>query len=163
MPEPIDVDFLKQHCRITGNLEDSLLAVYIPAARQLAEAWCNTQFVSQLVQKTYTIAQMCEIPAADVVGVTGFYTSVAELPISGKWFTEYVKGISVSREYPIYWDELPTYTVQYQVTVNPVDVPDAVRVAIAKIAASLYEERENSGTSELGITAKTLLAAYRSI
>ncbi|MET4072981.1 head-tail connector protein [Hymenobacter sp. UYCo722] len=162
MNEPIDIAFLKQYCRIDSGLEDNVLEVFISAARELAETYCNTYFISQLTAKTFRINEVFDVPVAAVVAVSGFYTSVLDIPVGTSWFAEYVKGFTVNRDYPIDYFDLPAYTVTYAVTVDPADVPAAVKVAIAKIAAELYENREFYGSHrEMGVTAKTLLAPYR--
>jgi hypothetical protein len=161
MAEPITLDFLKQHTKITVDREDELLAVYLTAARQRAESYCNRYFASQVATETLPINQVAPVAPEAILSVTGAYSTLAEVTNAYNYFVEYQKGISVNRQYPIDYDNLPTYTISYQVTVAPEDVPAAVKVAIAKIARDLYENRENSGSQELGITAKTMLAAYR--
>jgi hypothetical protein len=163
MAEPITVDFLKAHARIDSTLDDALLAVYIPAARQLAEAWCNRFFVSQTATKTFRVNQVCDIPAAQRLSVSGFYTDLADIPEGYDYFVEYLKGVTINRDYPLDWYNLPTYTVAYAVTVTPADVPEGVKVAIARVATDLYRNRDNSGDPTVGITAKTLLAPHRII
>jgi len=161
MVEPIDVEFLKRHCRLTTDVEDDLLAVYIPAARQTAEAYCRTQFVSQLVSKKYPIYEVPSEPLVSVVSVSGYFTDVAQIPTDTTWWAEYVKGVSIERSLPLWYARQHTYTISYQVTVAPADVPAAVKVAIAKIAAELYENRESSGEKVIGVSYQLLLAPYR--
>jgi hypothetical protein len=161
MAEPITVDFLKAHARIDTTADDSLLTLYIPAARQLAEAWCNRFFVSQTASKTFRVNQVCDVPVGQRQSVSGFFTSLADIPTGYNYFVEYAKGITINRDYPLDWHNLPTYTVTYAVTISPADVPEGVKVAIARIASDLYDNRESSGTPMVGITAKTLLAPHR--
>lgn len=161
MAEPIDVAFLKSHCRLTTSVEDDLLEVYITAARQAAEAYCRTQFTSQLVSKTYPIYEVPAEPLSSVVSVSGYYTVVADIPTSTTWWAEYVKGFSVERSLPLSYARQQTYTITYPVVVDPADVPAAVKVAIAKIAAELYENRESSGEKAIGVSYQVLLAPFR--
>lgn len=161
MNEPITVEFLKLHARIASDLEDTLLEAYIPAARQLCEAWANRFFVTQTATKTFRVNQVCDVHTDQRVSVSGFFTDLASIPVGYDYFVEYLKGITVNRDYPLDWYNLPTYTVTYTVTIDPTDVPEGVKIAIARVAADLYENRESSGTQQLGITAKTLLAPHR--
>jgi hypothetical protein len=161
MSEPITVDFLKQHAKIESALDDALLPAYISAARQLCEAWTNRFFVTQTATKTFRVNQVCVVPADQRVSVSGFFTDLADIPVGYDYFVEYLKGVTINRNYPLDWYNLPTYSVTYTVAVDPADVPEGVKVAIARVAADLYENRSSSGTPQLGITAKTLLAPHR--
>lgn len=159
--EPITVEFLKSYCRLITTGEDELLEMFITAAREKAETYCNRYFASQQATRTYPIDRPCPVPTEDIISVSGFYTNVAEATNAYTYFVEYLKGSIVNRDCAISTVTLPTYTVQFNVTVQPEDVPASVKVAIAKIAADLYENRENSGSQELGITYKVLLAPFR--
>lgn len=122
--------------------------------------------MSKIKEKTFPANVRATIPTLDILGVSGFYTTVEEVAAAYNYWIEYQKGSIISRDYPIDYDNIPTYTLKYQVTVDPDDVPASVKVAIAKIAADFYENRENSSTSanqELSINFKSLLAAYRKI
>jgi hypothetical protein len=50
--EPVTIDQLRQHCRIDSTNDDALLAVYITAARSIAEQYCNRAFITQTLQWT---------------------------------------------------------------------------------------------------------------
>ena len=108
-------------------------------------------------------AQVCDVPVAQRQSVSGFHTDLASIPAGYDYFVEYVKGITINRDYPLDWGSLPTYTVAYSVTIDPADVPEGVKVAIARVAGDLYDNRESSGTPQVGITAKALLAPHRVI
>lgn len=164
--EPITPAFFKNYSRISGEVEDDVIDVFIQAAREKAEAYCNSDFVSKTKEKTFRANVQANIPTDDIISVTGFYTTLDEVAGAYNYWVEYTKGIIISRDYPICYDNIPTYTLRYAITVDPAEVPALVKVAIAKIAADLYENRENStnlGNQELSINFKSLLAPYRKI
>ncbi|ALW86329.1 hypothetical protein AUC43_15300 [Hymenobacter sedentarius] len=164
--EPVTLAFFKTYARLSNDIEDAVLELFIAAAREKAEAYCNRHFVSKVAEKTFPVNVSSTIPAEDILSVTGYYTSAEQVAQAYWYWVEYQKGIIVNRDYPIDYDNLPTYTVRYQVTIDPSDVPASVKVAIAKIAADLYENREHStsiGNQELSIGFKSLLAPYKII
>ena len=162
--EPVTPTLFKQYARLSTTAEDEVIELFITAAREKAEAYCNRHFVSKATERTFPANISCPIPSADILSVSGYYAS-AEQAANAYWYwIEYAKGISISRDYPIDYDNLPTYNVCYNVTVDPAEVPASVKVAIAKIAADLFENRENSSATsnqELRIGFKSLLAPYK--
>lgn len=160
--ELVTLDFYKTYARISTDTEDDVLAAFLVAAREQAEAYCNRFFVSQEATRTYSIDQNCYIPVEDIISVSGAFTDVTQITDAYTWFVEYIKGFVISRDCPVDLHYLPTYTVRYQAHVDPATVPSAVKVAICKIASDLYENREFYGSHrEMGVSAKTLLAPYR--
>ena len=45
--EPVSLDLARQHCRIDSNADDSLIQVYITAARTMAEAYLSRALITQ--------------------------------------------------------------------------------------------------------------------
>jgi hypothetical protein len=164
--EPVTLDFFKSYARLAGNAEDSVIEVIIQAAREKSESYTNQDYVSKIKTSSYPANQNCPIPAADILTVSGFYTSKTNLTDAQRYFEEYRKGIITNRDYPILWDNIPTYTITYNVTVNPSDVPASAKIAIAKIASDLYENRETSSdltNKSLSISHRVLLDPLRKI
>jgi len=162
--EPVTPTLFKQYARLSTTVEDEVIELFITAAREKSEAYCNRHFVSKATARSFPANVSCPIPTADILSVSGCYASAEEAANAYRYWVEYAKGISISRDYPIDYDNLPTYTVSYNVTVDPAEVPASVKIAIAKIAADLYENRENSSVSsnqELGIGFKSLLSPYK--
>jgi len=164
--EPVTIEIFKAHARITTTdaASESLMQLKLAAAREKAETYCNTEFVSKIKEVTFAANINCPIPVDTILSVSGFYSSIDQLQDNYNYFIEYDKGSIVSRDYPINYASLPTYTVQYAVHVDPTTVPAAVKEAIYKLAADLWEFRENSSAefnTILTANYRTLLAPYR--
>ena len=172
--EPVSVAMLKAQVR-----EDSeaaavvdLLGVKLQAARDVCERYCGRLWTSATVAQTFEVGEPYErLPGAGTAtAVTGYYTELADLArLSDTGYAaEYLKGITVSRDEPLgfygYRREPATYTVAYPVVLTPAMVPPAVKEAILKLAADMYENREDSisGTIQgpLEVSARRLLAPY---
>ena len=122
---------------------------------------------------TYEINEPYQrLPGAGLAtAVTGYYTNLTDLDrlTSAAYQAEYLKGITVSRDYEIGYDgygnrrEPATFTVTYPVVMLPAQVPPAVKEAILKLAAELYENRETTAPTRdvlLAVSYRTLLAPY---
>lgn len=158
MAEPISLALFKQHLRVTSDQEDELLAVYLGAARKYAEKHTGRYFVDQVVTKAYPANQNCPIPVASIVSISGFYDTLEAASDAYNYFNEYRKGTIISREYPIDWENLPTYTVRYNVVAEP--MPLDILNDILKLAAEFYENRE---AVVRGVAYQILFADYRAI
>ncbi|MBX0290115.1 head-tail connector protein [Hymenobacter sp. HSC-4F20] len=143
--------------------EDELLKHYLSAAVAKAEKYCNQYFTSRILETTFTVTEPFQLSegTGSVLSVSGFVTDVTQLPTVGQYWSEYVKGIAINRQYPIDYDNLPTYTVRYDFQADPES--DVIQ-AILKIAADMYENRENSTTGTvnraLSLNFQLLLAPY---
>lgn len=158
----ITLDFFKSYARLAGSAEDEVLELLLGAAIEYAEAHTRRDFTSKVKTSTYAANVNCPIPAADILSVSGFYSTVDELPTASAYFEEYRKGITINRDYPIDWANLPTYTIIYQVTVDPASVSSAIKLAICKIASDFYENRETStslSNKSLSVSHRNLLAS----
>ncbi|QNE38988.1 phage gp6-like head-tail connector protein [Hymenobacter sp. NBH84] len=166
--EPVSIELFKAQLRLQpeDTAEDAFLLHCLSAGRGKAEKYCNQPFASRVLETTFTVTEPFVLPpgAGEILSVSGFITDLSQLPTLGQYWNEYVKGISISREYPIDYDNLPTYTVRYNFTANA--EADVIQ-AILKIASDLYENRENSVTGAsnkaLGINYQVLLNPYRVI
>ena len=175
--EPVTVAQLKAQVR-----EDSaeagvvdLLGLKLQAARDVCERHCGQLWASCTVKQTFDVGEpYVLLPGAGAVtAVSGFYTAVADLDKLNDtgYNAEYWKGITVNRDYPVGYDfggygyrrDPATFTVTYPVVVTPELVPPAVKEAILKLAAELYENRESSAIGRealLAVNYRTLLAPY---
>lgn len=166
--EPVSIELFKAHLRLTetDTAEDAFLLHCLSAARGRTEKYTNCFFASRTLETTFTVLEPMVLAegAGEILSVSGFINDLAQLPTLSSYWNEYVKGISVNREYLINYDNLPTYSVRYHFTADP--EADVIQ-AILKIAADLYENRENSTTGAsnkaLGINYQVLLNPYRVI
>lgn len=173
--EPVSVAMLKAQVRedSTAAEVEQLLGVKLQAARDVCERHCGRLWTSATVAQTFDVNEPYErLPGAGTAtAVTGYYTDLADLDklTSAGYQAEYWKGITVSRDYPIGYDgygyraEPATFTVTYPVLVLPAQVPPAVKEAILKLAAELYENRETTAAVRdvlLAVSYRTLLAPY---
>lgn len=172
--EPVTVAQLKAQCNEdrTDEAGLDLLGLKLQAASDTVSRYCGRLWTSCTVQHTFEVGEPYHLlpGAGEVTSVTGFYTDVADLETLNDtgYQTEYIKGITVSRDYPLggygLRGEPSTFTVTYPVVVLPAQVPPSVKEAILKVAADLYENRENSisGTIQgpLEVSVRVLLTPY---
>ena len=143
---------------MTGDLDDEVLALYLGAAREYAEKHSGRYFVDQVATAKFPANYNCPISTASIVNVSGFYDTVEAAMDAYNYFNEYRKGTIISRELPIDWENLPTYTVTYNVVAEP--LPLQVKNDILKLAAEFYENRE---AAVHGVAYQILFADYRAI
>ena len=177
--EPVSVGQLKAQVREDSTAPGvvDLLGLKLQAARDLCERHCGRLFASATVAATYELNEpYLRLPGAGAAtAVTGYYTDLTDLDrlTSAAYQAEYLKGITVSRDYEIGYDgsgsgygyrrEPATFTVTYPVVMPPAQVPPAVKEAILKLAAELYENRETTAAVRdvlLAVSYRTLLAPY---
>ena len=126
LPEPVGLDFFKNHARIDFDTDDSLCEYYIRAARQVLEKWSQLSFGARIMgltalslPKNYRLM----FGRVDAVTTSGF-TNVGDILKEG--------GTDVDIEYT---------------TLDWID--DDVRIAICRYAAGLYINRENITDTKL--------------
>ena len=175
--EPVSLAMLKAQVREDSTAPEvlDLLGLKLQAARDLCERYCGRLFASATVAQTFEVGEPYErLPGAGIAtAVTGYYTALSDLDqlTSAAYQAEYLKGISVSRDYPIgyefggygYRREQPTFTVTYPVALPATMCPPAVKEAILKLAAELYENRETTAPTRdvlLAVSYRTLMAPY---
>ena len=175
--EPVSLALLKAQVREDSTAPEvlDLLALKLQAARDLCERYCGRLFASATVAQTFELGEPYErLPGAGAVAaVTGYYTALSDLDqlSSTGYQAEYLKGIGVSRDFGVgyefggsgYRREQPTFTVTYPVALPATTCPPAVKEAILKLAAELYENRETTAPTRdvlLAVSYRTLLAPY---
>jgi len=185
--EPITLDEFKAQARIDHDDEDTLLAVYIEAARVMAEAETGRIFVPQTWDIWFDQFPECiELPLSPLISVTWLkYTDESgdeQTVDSGDYTVD--DNSEPAKIYPVYNGLWPTersypqsvtvrFIAGYDSGASPQDastVPVAVKHAITVAAATLYENRESFLIPERGMSsaiqvlptsAKNLLAKYR--
>lgn len=52
--EPVEIDLVRQHCRVDAGYDDALLTMYATSARRLVEGWLNRALITQELLYTIT-------------------------------------------------------------------------------------------------------------
>ena len=153
--EPVSVAEFKLHARIDGTTEDSILPIYIAAARQECEQRTQRSLISQTVERV-----LDDWPADDDIelqyGPVVSITSVVYLDTSGNAQTAsntlYTLNSKTDPAWVVLkpdaaWPEAGDYanavTVKYSAGYGAAgtDVPSALRAWILLAATWLYEHR----------------------
>lgn len=181
--EPVTVSEVKSHLRIDGSDEDTLLALYIKAAREHVETITRRALISQQWQLTlddWWDDDYLEIPlppliridslsyrdeAGDVNTVSSSSYVVVDDYDPGR--IAWAEGVSAptSELYP-YGGVMITFTAGYGTSGD--DVPEGIRQAIRLLAGFYYENREAAvvGSAstmivQIPFAVDALLAPYR--
>ena len=154
--EPVTKDEVKAYCKLsTGTAEDTLLDIFITAARKQCEAYSNISFIPRTV--TAIITNFCGgifLP----YGPTGAITSVTDKDGT---------ALTVDETYTIQgttWKQLLTplqdgLTVVYAAGYANGSLPAELKLAILQQVFYLYENRgEISSVTRQGIPTETTLS-----
>ena len=162
--EPIDIGDVKRHCRVEVPTEDDLIALYVTAARQTIEARTN----QTLVNTTYDLAcdafpdeEVLTLPRWPLVSVTSI-TSYDSADASSVFASSnYVVDpystpgrifLASSSTWPSalrpYVAGVIRFTSGYGTDANTAPLP--LLIAIAMLAASMFEHREEAQYVEPG-------------
>ena len=169
--EPVTPAELREYLRLDGTAEDPLLRVLIAAARGRAEDYTRRSFVTSTLRATLDVPAyrrgVIDLPRPPIRSVTSVAvgTDAALAP------SAYVVDADLGTVAPAAseWGSGDRLTVQYAAGygADPDDVPAELRVAVLRIAATLYEHREDTitGTITAGmpLDAKALLDPYRRV
>ncbi len=182
--EPIQIEQAKDHLRITGDDENSLLTGYIVAAREFAEDYTNRKLLSQtweLRLEAFPIANYGEIrlPFGKTISVDdiSYYDTDGTLqslagpsssPVGTAWLEDLNDDAGGILRHPLasVWPSVHpgvpipvsiSYTCGYGDDAN--DVPENIKTAILYRVADLFELR-GSGDGEMSQVAERLLRPY---
>lgn len=181
--EPLTTSQLKAQIREDGTDEDTLIAAYGKAARQLVEAMAN-RFI---VERTCVLKmdrfpdgdeQYFELPGGKIQSVTSIaYTDTDNQAQTFTGFTAELGTDSTTGRVFLAYDQtwptdvrtegLPvvvTYTAGYDPAASPaIEVPESLLVAIRMAAADMFELRELqvAGDYQPNAIAKMLVEPYR--
>lgn len=158
--EPVTLEEAKQHLRIDGNEEDSLIAALITAARQKAEDYTRRAFITQTWELALDSAcGVLHLPRPPVQAVeTITVDGVAVAAENYALVSPDVLHIKV----PLYAANPGGVVIRYRAGYGDTsaDVPQVIRQAILMLVAHLYEHRGDE-VVELPPAVKTLLQPYR--
>jgi uncharacterized phiE125 gp8 family phage protein len=167
--EPVQLEELKLHSRITSSEEDTLLFRLIRAATRKAERWCGRSFISQTWELSIdggAPGDVVTLPRPDLQSVTSVTTydtdnngtvfSSASYTVEDGRASRFFLDLGAS--WPSSMREQRSVVVQYVSGYgdDDEDVPDDVREAVMILAAYWYEHRDEEG--KLPRMVKELLA-----
>lgn len=145
--EPVTIEFFKEHARIDFDTDDTLIAVYITAARKFLEKWAMLSFGVKTINLTANCLPcnyLLMFGPVDAI-TTADYTNVGDILKQG--------GNNIDLEFT---------------TKDTLFNDDVIKIAICRYAAGLYVSRENVIDSKLSAIAlqdqaKIMLDPYRNI
>lgn len=171
--EPVTLIEVKEHLRIEENHEDDYLTVLIKAAREQAEAYCETVIPSQLFRLTLdcfpSSISIQKVPLISVESIS--YTDTAGDAQALAQY--YIQRSTVSADIkPLYGESFPGTEdgrdkVVIEFTAGYDEMPETIKHAIKLIAGSLYEQREdhsqNMTLADVPWSSKALLNGFKRI
>jgi uncharacterized phiE125 gp8 family phage protein len=160
--EPISLGEVKAQTRVDHDIEDSLLMVYIRAARVYAEGQTRRVFVPQVWEWSGNPEGEVLLPVPPVISIDSVSVDGYEFqdgsPVSPLWSAEtrgartYVSGDWQGRAVAI------RFTAGYE------EVPDDIRLALMLLVSHFYEIRQPAivGTSvgRVPMSVDALLSPY---
>lgn len=169
--EPISVVNAKAHARIDGADEDTLIALYIAAARDHVELYCGVRFaertgVALKCDSFDDLARLPEAPVSAVSGISYIDTEGVTQTLSTDVYEFRNDGLeaSVVLKYNQVWPAIQSGSrITVTATVGSATVPGAVTSALLLMFGHLYANREAAGDpiSELPLSVSDLLSNYR--
>ena len=173
--EPISVDELKKHSRVTSNAEDDLCAEWITASRQWCENFSNRVFgVSTwdiFIDDCFP-SGVLEIPKSPLVSVTSIQyvaASASDMTRTTLPTTEYQVSTSdiIGRIAPAYGKAWPAVkpvmdAIVVRVVCGYQVLPKDFKSAVYLLAAHLYQNREGILVGS-GVDAKEVPLGVKSL
>ena len=175
--EPVTLDEVKDHLRLSGTAEDVYLEALIKAARQEVEAWTGRAMISRAVTldlaawETVSPIPLLFPPVASITSVTGYSNDavgttvtsanyfltgsrLAQAPNTAGWSSEAERAQLALRV---------VYSAGYGSTTET--VPMGLRQAVMMYVADLYETRQSEvvGTivARSGLNWQSMASPYR--
>jgi uncharacterized phiE125 gp8 family phage protein len=154
--EPMDVDFVKLHSRVGGDVEDSLIDFWIRAARRHVENILWRALITQTLELTlhaWPRRNEIQLPRPPLVSVTSVKTTDSA-GVEATWpATKYqvITQGSPGRIVPAYGESWPSTTLRAAngIAVRYVagygdadDVPEQYKQAMLLLIGHWYENRE---------------------
>lgn len=173
--EPVSVEEVKQHCRIDGSDEDSLIPLWIAAARQMVEVETSTILLPQQWQlrldawpsdpiliPLWPLRQVDSISYLDINGVSTTLSS------SRYRVTSASGQVRLTPAYGVTWPVLRTDTAAVTILVtagyaNADAVPAACKQAILMLCSHLDQQRSVTAEGTNGYSLKEIPLGIRRI
>lgn len=172
--EPITLDELKDHLRITDESEDANLWAYLRAARRNLELWLGRSFLTQTWDYYWDSfpCGLLRIPAPPLQSVTHIkYTDPAGVLQTWSSALYQVDLLAVPpRVQPVYGESWPlTRSQEFNAVTARVilgygdtgdTVPEDLRVAVRVMATTLFEHREDTTAVSFPIPRAVMALAF---
>lgn len=166
---------LKQHLRVTHNVEDTLIASLRDAACSYVESYCNSRLHSTTAVGYLRGFHRCLFPVGPVLSIssvkyqTSSSTAAGDLTTldSGSYYTTVsTQPASISFiNYPTAY-EYADFPVQVNFTYGHSAAPELMVHAVKLLAAHLYENRQevtDRSSFQIKLGMEALLSPYRNI
>ena len=169
--EPVSLAEAKAHCRVTSSDHDTVLNLYIGAARDFAEKYTGLRIAEQTVAFSAADFADAPLPVAPVQSITLAYqdTDDAEQTLASGVYTlagantlKPALSLTEGQNWPDVYDAPEVVTVT--AVVGYAAIPDAIKAAILLHIGHLFDNREAVGEGEMKqvpLTTMDLLENYR--
>lgn len=129
----------KEHARVDHDADDALIGAFVGAATSMVESEANRALVSQVVEETVEAAREVRLMRAPVQAVTSVVDTDTGAAVDPAAYTLRRDRILFARE------RSSPVTIRYACGygLSHADVPDGLRMAVARTASHLYEHRED--------------------
>jgi uncharacterized phiE125 gp8 family phage protein len=177
--EPITLTEAKAHLKVDFDEEDALILIYISAAREYAEQFCNRGFLTQTIVHSLDAFPQCSIQ--NPLAYFRLYRTPVQALVSLKYIdtenveqTIGIENLVLSKiDIPAKLGKLDAYTwpetanvpgavsIEYTCGVaTAAEVPAAIKAAILLMVGEMYEQRENK-VKKLPTAAESLMSPFR--
>ena len=170
--EPVSLAEAKAHCRVTSSDHDTVLGVYISAARDFAEKYTGLAIAAQTVTfARRSFASTMPLPIAPVASISSVSYQDADnatqtlagasYVLSGANTLRPVLSLSEGQSWPSLYNAPEAVTVTAVVGYSA--VPDALKQAILLMVGHWFDNREtvSENMSEPPFATTALLENYR--
>lgn len=160
--EPVYLEAVRDHCRITTHAEDSLLLSYMQVARDHLEYVTRRQFLTATLLYTLDDFPACReilLPRPPLQSITSvkYYdtTNVLQTLATSVYTSDTMNEpgrviLKPDQVWPAVYDLPNAVEIRYVAGWNdPLAVPHGIRQAILLLTSHLYENREGSAEKAL--------------
>lgn len=168
----VTLEQAKQHLRVIGSAEDSIITLYLTAAQRYVEEWCQICLIGGVIVQDFKTGWPSEYLSLSVGNVSGI-TSLSYNTIEDRDFTTvssdvYIADQKYNRARIMLYSEWPDASplfirVSYTSGFSSVDaIPANIKIAILLVLADMYENRQDN-IKTMPTAAQHLLEPYRAI